>query len=78
MAHSSGTKTSRKNKQRGRLTETKNTATISKGLAKATEVVCLVIELATMLWIILAVRNMSGLPVPTYVICTKSQVRAPL
>ena len=45
----------------------RNTATISKGLAKAIEVVCLVIEPATMLWIILVVRNISGLSVSTYV-----------
>ena len=58
----------RENKQRGMLTETKHTAATSKGLAKATEVVCLVIEPATMLCIILAVGNVSGLSVPTYVI----------
>lgn len=49
------------------LTKTTHTATISKGLAKATEAVCLVIEPAAMLWIILVVRNLSGLSVPTYV-----------
>ena len=48
-------------KQQGLLTETKHTANITKGLAKATRVVCLVIAPAIMLWMIVVVRNMSGL-----------------
>ena len=39
----------RKNKQQGLLTETEHTANITKGLANATRVVCLVIAPAIML-----------------------------
>ena len=50
------------------LTETKNTGTTSKGLAKATEVVFFVLESMSMLWMTFVVRNKSGLSVPTFVI----------
>ena len=43
------------------LTELKHTANITKGLAKATRVVCLVIAPAIIIWIIAVIRNMSGL-----------------